>query len=205
MRGRPGANLPPADFEETRVLLEKKTGQKVPRTDVLSYLLYPDVYLKFIKARQQYSTLEVLPTPQFFYGMKPGEEVAIDLEEGKMLIVKLLTVGEAHPDGLRTIFFELNGLPREVDVRDASMEVKEEARPKADPNIEGHVGAPIPGMVSAITVELNQTVAKGEKLLVMEAMKMQTTVYAPKAGRITARYVSNGSQVEAKDLMMVIE
>ncbi|MCC6263645.1 MAG: pyruvate carboxylase, partial [Bryobacterales bacterium] len=205
MRGRPGANLPPADFEETRTLLEKKTGQKVPRTDVLSYLLYPDVYLKFIKARQQYSTLEVLPTPQFFYGMKPGEEVAIDLEEGKMLIVKLLTVGEPHPDGLRTIFFELNGLPREVDVRDSSLEVKEEARPKADPNNEGHVGAPIPGMVSAITVELNQTVAKGEKLLVMEAMKMQTTVYAPRAGRITARYVSNGSQVEAKDLMMVIE
>ncbi len=205
MRGRPGAHLPPADFEETRLVLEKKTGQKVPRTDVLSYLLYPDVYLKFIKARQQYSTLEVLPTPQFFYGMQPGEEVAIDLEEGKMLIVKLLTVGEPHPDGYRTIFFELNGLPREVDVRDDSMEVKQETRPKADPNIEGQVGAPIPGMVSVISIELNQTVAKGEKLLVMEAMKMQTTVYAPKAGRITARYVSNGSQVEAKDLMLVIE
>lgn len=205
MRGRPGAHLPPADFEETRQTLEKKTGQKVPKTDVLSYLLYPDVYLKFIKARQQYSTLEVLPTPQFFYGMQPGEEVAIDLEEGKMLIVKLLTVGEPHPDGLRTIFFELNGLPREVDVRDSKMEVKQETRPKADPNIEGHVGAPIPGMVSAISVELNQVVAKGEKLLVMEAMKMQTTVYAPKAGRVSERYVSNGSQVEAKDLMLVIE
>ncbi len=205
MRGRPGAHLPPADFEETRQLLEKKTGQRVPSTDVLSYLLYPDVFLKFIKARQQYSTLEVLPTPQYFYGMKPGEEVAINLEEGKTLMVKLLTVGEPHPDGLRTIFFELNGQPREVDVRDDSMEVKQEARPKADPNNEGHVGAPIPGMVSVIPVELNQTVARGDKLLVMEAMKMQTTVYAPKAGRITARYVSTGSQVEAKDLMMVIE
>jgi pyruvate carboxylase len=110
-----------------------------------------------------------------------------------------------HPEGYRTIFFELNGQPREVDVRDASLEVKQELRPKADPAIEGHVGAPIPGMVSAIAVELNQTVAKGEKLLVMEAMKMQTTVYAPKAGRIVARHVATGSQVEAKDLMMVIE
>ena len=205
IRGRPGANLPPADFEETQQLLEKKTGQKIPKTDVLSYLLYPDVYLKFVKARQQYSTLEVLPTPQFFYGMQPGQEVAIDLEDGKTLIVKLLTVGEPHPEGLRTIFFELNGQPREVDVRDDSLEVKQEVRPKADPNNEGHVGAPIPGMVSVIAVELNQTVAKGDRLLVKEAMKMQTTVYAPKAGRITARYVSPGAQVEAKDLMMVIE
>ncbi|MDZ7639656.1 MAG: pyruvate carboxylase [Bryobacterales bacterium] len=205
MRGRPGANLPPADFEETQQLLEKKTGHKVARTDVVSYLLYPDVYLKYVKARQQYSTVEVLPTPQFFYGMRPGEEVAIDLEEGKTLMVKLLTVGVPHPDGSRTIFFELNGQPREVDVRDTSLEVKQETRPKADPNNEGHVGAPIPGMVSAIAVELNQSVAKGDKLLVMEAMKMQTTVYAPKAGRVAVRHVSTGTQVEAKDLMMVIE
>jgi pyruvate carboxylase len=205
MRGRPGANLPAADLEETRQQLEKKTGHKVAKTDVLSHLLYPDVYSKFVKARQQYSTVEVLPTPQFFYGMRPGEEVTIDLEEGKTLVVKLLTVGVPHPEGYRTIFFELNGQPREVDVRDASLEVKQELRPKADPNVEGHVGAPIPGMVSAIAVELNQTVAKGEKLLVMEAMKMQTTVYAPKAGRIVARHVATGSQVEAKDLMMVIE
>jgi pyruvate carboxylase len=205
MRGRPGANLPAADLEETRQQLEKKTGHKVAKSDVLSYLLYPDVYTKFVKARQQYSTVEVLPTPQFFYGMRPGEEVTIDLEEGKTLVVKLLTVGVPHPEGYRTIFFELNGQPREVDVRDASLEVKQEMRPKADPSIEGHVGAPIPGMVSAIAVELNQTVAKGEKLLVMEAMKMQTTVYAPKAGRIVAKHVSTGTQVEAKDLMMVIE
>ncbi|MCZ2154920.1 MAG: pyruvate carboxylase [Bryobacterales bacterium] len=205
VRGRPGAHLPAADFEATRQLVEKKTGQKLTKAEILSYLLYPDVYLKFVKERQQYSTLEVLPTPQFFYGMKPGEEVAIDLEEGKTLMVKLLTVGNPRPDGFRTIFFELNGLPREVDVRDSSLQVKEEVRPKADPNNDGHVGAPIPGMVSGITVELNQTVAKGEKLLVMEAMKMQTTVYAPKSGRVTERFVSPGSQVEAKDLMLVIE
>ncbi len=205
MRGRPGANLPAADFEAARQLVEKKTGQKLTKAETLSYLLYPDVYLKFVKERQQYSTLEVLPTPQFFYGMQPGEEVTIDLEEGKTLMVKLLTVGNPRPDGFRTIFFELNGLPREVDVRDDSLQVKEEVRPKADPNNDSHVGAPIPGMVSGIAVELNQAVAKGEKLLVMEAMKMQTTVYAPKAGRVTERYVSPGSQVEAKDLMLVIE
>jgi pyruvate carboxylase len=204
LRGRPGAHLPPVDMDETRQQLEKKIGHKVTKGDLLSYLLYPDVYLKYAKIRQQYSTLEVLPTPQFFYGMRPGEEVTIELEEGKTLVVKLLTVGAPHPEGFRTIFYELNGQPREVDVRDASLEVKQEVRPKADPANEGHVGAPIPGMVSAIAVELNQPVAKGDKLLVMEAMKMQTTVYAPKSGKLTERHVTVGTQVEAKDLMLVI-
>jgi pyruvate carboxylase len=91
-----------------------------------------------------------------------------------------------------------------VDVRDQTLEVRQEQRPKADQNNLGHVGAPIPGMVSSMAVELNQTVEKGDKLLVMEAMKMQTTVYAPVSGKVLERHVSVGDQVEAKDLMLVI-
>lgn len=204
IKGRPGSQLPPASLDETRALLEKKTGHQVARADVLSYLLYPDVYLNYDKMRQRYSSLDVLPTPEFFYGMRPGQEVTVELEEGKSLVVKLLTVGDPHPDGNRTIFFELNGQPREVDVRDNSLEIREEQRPKADQNQPGHVGAPIPGMVSSMSVELNQQVVKGEKLLVMEAMKMQTTVYAPIAGKVLERHVSVGAQVDAKDLMLVI-
>ncbi len=204
LRGRPGASLPAANFAETRAIIEKKTGHQATQADTLSYLLYPEVYLAYDKARQRYSNLDVLPTPQFFYGMKPGEEVAVELEEGKSLVVKLLTVSNPHPEGHRTIFFELNGQPREVDVRDLSLEVKQEQRPKADQNLPGHVGAPIPGMVSSISVELHQQVEKGDKLLVMEAMKMQTTVYAPIAGKVLERHVAVGAQVEAKDLMLVI-
>jgi pyruvate carboxylase len=204
-RGRPGARLEPADLDETAAALEKRIGRHPSRSDLMSYLMYPDVFLKFAKAHQSYGDLEVLPTPQFFYGMKTGEEISVELEPGKVLIIKFLTVGEAHPDGTRTVFFELNGQPREVTVRDHSQKVTQAARPKADPNQPGHVGAPIPGAVTSIAVELNQPVQKGDKLLVMEAMKMQTTIHAPISGKVTGKLVQPGEHVEPKDLLMVIE
>jgi len=120
-------------------------------------------------------------------------------------VIKFLTVGEPHPDGTRTVFFELNGQPREVTVRDRRLEVKQQAKPKADPNQPGQIGAPIPGVVSTVAVELNQRVEKDDRLLVMEAMKMQSTVYAPVAGTIKQMLVQPGQHVEAKDLLLIIE
>ena len=204
-RGRPGARLPSVDLTETADTIERKLGHKPARDEVLSYLMYPEVFLKFAKARQSYGPIEVLPTPQFFYGMEKGEEITVDLEPGKTLIVKFLTVSEPHTDGHRTVFFELNGQPREVDIRDRSLESKAPPRLKADPAHPGHVGAPIPGMVASLAVELNETVKKGDRLLVMEAMKMQSTVYSPVAGKVTQRLVQPGQHVEAKDLLLVIE
>jgi pyruvate carboxylase len=203
--GRPGALLPPVDFEETEALLEKKAGHKVTRTDLLSYLMYPDVFLKFSKARSAYGNLEVLPTPQFFYGLDRGEEVTVELEPGKTLIVKFLTASEPQPDGTRTIFFELNGQPREVTIRDRALQAAEPARPKADPSEPGQVGAPIPGAISSIAVEVGQRVEKGDRLLVMEAMKMQSTIYAPISGIVSERFVAISDKVESKDLLIVIK
>ena len=202
--GRPGANLPKVDLEETALLVEKKIGRRPSRDETLSYLMYPDVFLKFAKARQAYGDVEVLPTPQFYYGMERGTDITVELEPGKALVIKFLTVGEPHPDGTRTVFFELNGQPREVTVRDRKLEVKQPAKPKADPNQPGQIGAPIPGVVSTVAVELNQQIKKGDRLLVMEAMKMQSTVYAPVAGRIVEMLVQPGQHVEAKDLLMTI-
>jgi pyruvate carboxylase len=173
--------------------------------EVLSYLMYPDVFLKFAKARQSYGDVEVLPTPAFYYGMQRGDEIAVELEPGKALVVKFLTVGEPHPDGTRTVFFELNGQPREVSVRDRSLEAKEKPRRQADPTRPGEIGAPIPGVVSTVAAELNQTLKKGDRLLVMEAMKMQSTVYAPVGGKVKELLVQPGQHVEAKDLLLVIE
>jgi len=204
-QGRPGANLPPVDLQEARTALEKKTNHKVSQTDLLSYLMYPDVFLKFSKMRHTHGELDVLPTRQFFYGMEKGEEVLVELEPGKTLVVKFLTVGDPHPEGNRTVFFELNGQPREVNVRDRSLKATVAERVKANPNEPGHVGAPIPGAVTSIAMELNQPVNKGDRLLVMEAMKMQTTVYAPISGKITQRLVQVGDKVEPKDLLLVIE
>jgi pyruvate carboxylase len=205
MKGRPGAHLKPVDLAETVKAIEKKIGHSPSSTDVNSYLMYPEVFLKFDKARKAYGDLEVLPTPQFFYGMERGEEITVDLEAGKTLVIKYLTTSEPHPDGTRTVFFELNGQPREVTVKDKSLKADVPERAKADPANESHVAAPIPGSVASVFVELNQAVAKGERLLVMEAMKMQTTVHAPRAGRITQRLVHPGETVESKDLLLVIE
>jgi pyruvate carboxylase len=204
-RGRPGAHLKPDDLEETAQVLQGKMGHKPSRDDVLSYLMYPDVFLKFARARQNWGDVEVLPTPQFYYGMERGASFNVELEPGKTLAIKFLTVGEPHPDGTRTVFFELNGQPREVTVRDKTLDVKQEAKPKADPKQPGQIGAPIPGVVSTIHVELNQTVDKGDRLLVMEAMKMQSTVYSPVSGRVAQVLVGPGQHVEAKELLLAIE
>jgi pyruvate carboxylase len=203
-RGRAGARLAPIDFDATRAVIEKKTGHKPGETELMSYVMYPDVFVKFAKARASYGDLSGLPSPVFFYGMQKDQEMAVDLEPGKTLVVKFLAVGEPHQDGTRTVFFELNGQPREVNIRDRKLKVETRANPKADPLQAGHVGAPIPGAVTSIAVELNQEVKKGDKLLVIEAMKMQTTIYAPINGRVAVRSVHVGQTVEPKDLLIAI-
>jgi pyruvate carboxylase len=192
-------------MKQVAATVEKKLGHKPTSTGLMSYLMYPDVYTKFARNQAHWGDVDVLPTPQFFYGMKNGDEISVEIESGKALIVKFLTIGEPHPDGTRTVFFELNGQPREVTIRDKSLEVQASTSVKADPTNPGHVGAPIPGAVSGIAVEPGSKVAKGDKLLIMEAMKMQTTVAAPISGKVTKVHVHTGQSVEPKDLLVVIE
>jgi pyruvate carboxylase len=203
--GRPGEHLAPVDLESARATAEKKTEQKISDADLMSYLMYPEVFLKFAAARAAYGNLESLPTPQFFYGLEHGQEITIEIEPGKILVVKLLSVSDAHPDGTRTIFFELNGQPREVTVRDNALRATVPTRPKADPAAPGQVGAPIPGAISSIVVEVGEPVKKGDRLLVLEAMKMQSTVYAPVEGKVAKKLANVGDKVEAKDLLLTIE
>ena len=203
--GRPGEHLAPVDFPATQRELEAKVGHPVRTTDLMSYLMYPDVYLKFDSVREASGDLSKLPTPLFFYGMEIGEEVSVELDPGKTLVIKLLSIGAAHEDGSRTLFYELNGKPREVQVKDRSLRVEAPVKAKIDPGHPGHVGAPIPGLVATIAVDALAQVAKGDRLLVMEAMKMQTTLYAPVSGKVAKILVKPGEQVESKDLLIVIE
>jgi pyruvate carboxylase len=204
LKGRPSASLPAVDLDEALAALEKTLGHAVAREGLLSSLLYPEVFAKFDKFRRSYSDISVLPTPAFFYGLASGEEITVEIEPGKSLIIKFLTSSEAHPDGTRTLFFELNGQPREVNVRDQALRVVERAHPKADASDAGHVGAPTAGIISGIAVHANHTVERGTKLLTLEAMKMQSNIYAPIAGRVTKLLVSPGQHVEAKDLLLTI-
>jgi pyruvate carboxylase len=136
--------------------------------------------------------------------LKPGEEITIEIEPGKTMIVKFLTISEAHPDGTRTLFFELNGQPREVNVRDRALRVQERTHPKANPEVAGQVGAPTAGMISSIAVQAHHLVERGAKLVTLEAMKMQSNIYAPIGGKIEKLLVTPGQHVEAKDLLVII-
>jgi pyruvate carboxylase len=205
LRGRPGSSLPPADFEATKADLEKKLKRHVNDREVVTQLLYPRVFPEFAQQQQRYSDLSVLPTPVFFYGMEPGEEVSVDIEAGKTLILKFLTVGDPHEDGRRQVFFELNGQPREVLVLDKSLGETVKRRPKAEAGNRLHVGAPMPGAVVGVPVAPGEQVAAGQKLCTLEAMKMETTVYAEQAGRVAEVLIHPGTQVEAGDLLIRFE
>jgi len=201
-RGRPGASLPPADFAAVAKELESKFGTPPTQREIVSSVLYPRVYDDFALHQQMYSDVSVLPTPTFLYGQKPGEEVAVDIEPGKTLIIKFQTVGDPHPDGHRSVFFELNGQPREVTVVDHSLEPEVSLRPKADPSDPLQIAAPMPGLVVSVAVQEGDSVVRGQKLLTMEAMKMETTLYAEQDARVAEVHVKAGTQVETGELVL---
>jgi len=173
--------------------------------DVITWVLYPKVFEEFCGHQLRYSDTSGLPTPVFFYGQQPGEEIAIDIEPGKRLIIKYLTVGDPHPDGKRTVFFELNGQPRDVTVVDKSREPDNPTNAKADPANPKHVGASMPGMVVTVAVLPGNPVKKGQKLLSMEAMKMETNLYAERDGKVAQVLVRPGIQVSTGDLLVTFE
>jgi pyruvate carboxylase len=154
---------------------------------------------------KQYDNTSVIPTPAFLYGLQSGDEISVEIEAGKTLFIKYLTTGDAKEDGLRTVFFELNGQPREVNVPDRSREASLHRHPKADADDPNHVAAPMPGKVSAVTVTKGQTVKAGERLLSIEAMKMETAVYSPREARVADILVKPNSVVTAGDLLVVLE
>ena len=205
LSGRPGASMPPVDFKTIGEELEKKIGRKPSSLDVQSYLMYPKVFTDYVKARDEYGDLSILPTDVFFYGQEPGQEMTVDLEPGKTLIIKFLAVGDPHEDGRRTVFFELNGQPRSIDVLDKSLEGETKKRPKANPADALQIGAPMPGSVTAVAVTVGDPVAAGQKLLSLEAMKMETTIYAERDGKVAQLLVGPGTQVDTGDLLLRLE
>jgi pyruvate carboxylase len=200
--GRPGASMPPADFSKAARELHEKTGREPSEEAVLSYLLYPQVYLEYEQHWQKHGDTSTVPTPNFFYGLQPGQEISIEIERGKTLIVRFLTTGEVREDGTRSVFFELNGQPRDIRVQDTSVEATLKRHPKADPADAKQVAAPMPGKVSAVVVHPGQKVRFGERLLSIEAMKMETAIYSPEDAEIDAVLVKPGSVVEAGDLLL---
>ncbi len=201
---RPGELLEPVDMAVERVKAEAKVGHPVDEEGLISWLLYPSVYTELERHRADYSDVSFLPTPQFFYGLEPGQETSIDIQPGKTLIVKLVTVGPLLKDGKREVFFELNGLGRTVLVRDEKAGKDETARVKAERDNPKHVGAPMPGKVIKVAVKQGDEVKAGATLLVTEAMKMETSVKAKQDGKVLEVRFKEGAKVEKEDLLVVL-
>jgi pyruvate carboxylase len=199
---RPGRSLPPADLEAARDKASALLGREASPRDALSYLMYPRVFPDLAAHERAYSDTSILPTSMFFYGPDPAREHDVEIEPGKTLIVKLLAVGEPHADGKRTVFFELNGQPREVGVADRALASSVRESPRADPADPNQVGAPLPGLVVGVAVQAGDPVRKGQKLLSIEAMKMETTLYAERPGRVAEVVASVGAQVKTGDLLV---
>ena len=201
---RPGACLPPADLPALRTKMEAEANRSINEAGFASYLMYPKVFIDYVKHRRKFGDMSVLPTPVFFHGMGPHEEISIHLEKGKTLVIRCLAVGEPDPDGMREVFFELNGQPRLVKVADSKLTTTVKARPKAEDGNPRHIAAPMPGVVGTVVVQVGQQVRAGETLMTIEAMKMETAIIADRAGRIESIAAPVGSQVDVKDLLLVL-
>ncbi|WP_027162549.1 pyruvate carboxylase [Mesorhizobium sp. WSM1293] len=200
---RPGSLLKPADLKANRKEIEEKLERKLSEFEFASWLMYPKVFTDFAGAQETYGPVSVLPTPTYFYGMKPEDEIFVDIEKGKTLVVRCLAIGDVDEKGMVTVFFELNGQPRRVKVPDRAHGASAaKARRKAEPGNEAHVGAPMPGVVSALSVAAGQAVKAGDVLLSIEAMKMETALHAERDGTVAEVLVKAGDQIDAKDLLI---
>jgi pyruvate carboxylase len=202
--GRPGASLPPVDFAKARAEAEAAVGREVTEQELASYLMYPKVFRDFAEHQKQYGDVSVLPTPVFFYGLKEDQEISVDIDQGKTLVIRLQATTELAEQGQTKLFFELNGQPRLIRVNKAGA-VKGASHPQAEEGNARHLGAPMPGMVVTVAAKPGQKVAKGDPIVSLEAMKMETMIRAERDVVVKQVHVKPGAVVAAKDLLVEFE
>jgi pyruvate carboxylase len=201
---RPGELLEEVDFAALKEELFKELGRAVTDFDVLAYALYPKVFLDYNKTIELFGDVSNLDTATFLYGMRLGEEIEVEIEKGKTLIVKLVSIGQPLADGTRVVYFELNGQSREVIIKDENIKSSVVSKMKADPKNKEQLGATMPGTVIRVVVEKGDQVKQGDHLIITEAMKMETTVQAPFSGTIKDIYVKDGEAISTGDLLIEI-
>jgi len=202
---RPGEHLPSVDLVKARADLQEKMPRAITDYEFASWLMYPKVFTDYMADRLHYGDTSALPTRAFFYGLETGEEITVDLEKGKHLIIRYVATSDVHDDGTRTVFFELNGQPRSVKVTDRSKVAKRPPRRKAGVDQTNEVGAPMPGTIATVNVVAGQRIARGDVLVTIEAMKMETSVRAERDATVKEVVARPGQQVDAKDLLVVFD
>ncbi len=202
---RPGLRAKAVNFDEVKLELAALIGYEPKQEEVLSYLMYPEVFLGYRKAYDQFADIKVLDTPTFFSGMRIGERIDVEIEKGKVLIIRLDDIGEPDIEGNRTIFFNLNGQRREIVVRDSSIKSKVITKRKVEPSNKEHIGATMSGSVLQVLVKKGDKVKRGDTLMVTEAMKMETSIEARFDGVVGSIYVEAGEPISSGDLLMELK
>ncbi|WP_088067781.1 pyruvate carboxylase [Gottfriedia luciferensis] len=202
---RAGETLKPIDFKDVEEYLFSALKRQVTNFDILAYCLYPKVFMDYQKNVESYGDLSVLDTPTFFHGMKLDEEIKVEIERGKTLIVKLVSIGQAQPDATRVIYFELNGQPREIVIKDYSIKSTVVQKRKGDSSNPNHINATMPGTVLNVLVKKGDVVEKGQTLAITEAMKMETTVQSPFIGVVRDILITSGESISTGDLLIELE
>jgi pyruvate carboxylase len=196
-----GERIAPVDLDAAREQVHKIAGHAISEFELSSWLMYPKVFADFAAHRKRYGDLSALPSPTYFYGMAELEEINIDLDPGKSLIVRLLGTAPAEEEGVVKVFFELNGQPRTLRVERSGAR-RVQARPQADAANPTQVAAPMPGMIVTVAARAGQAVKQGDPLVSIEAMKMETQIRAERDGLVKAVHVRPGDTVAARDLLV---
>lgn len=202
---RPGSVMQAVDLEETRQQLKSKLDSEINNAELASYLMYPDVFLNYAKHRNTYGNTSVLPTHVFFYGMEPGSEITLPVIDGRQVIIRFLAAADPDENGMCRVFFEVNGQPQTVIVSKTGMVGAKHVAEKADRSNPAHVGAPMPGLVLSVEVSTGQKVHRGDTLLILEAMKMQSAIPAAQDGRITRILCEPQYVVDTGDLLVELD
>lgn len=202
---RPGELLEDVDFDRLKEELYQELGRPITNFDSIAHALYPKVFKEYTDTNRQFGDVSVIDTPTFFYGMRLGEEIDVEIETGKTLILKLVSIGEARPDGTRVLYFDLNGQQREVVIKDENIKSTVATKQKADPKNEEEIGATMPGTVIKVVASPGDEVRQGDHLIITEAMKMETTVQAPFNGVIEEILVSDGETLSPGDLLIKLK
>lgn len=200
---RPGALLGPVDMKAKQMEIEQKLGSRISDEELNSYLMYPEVFHDYALFKRKYGSVSKLPTSVFFYGLAPGESISVEIDQGKMLDISCVAIGNPDDKAMRDVFFVLNGQARTVQIEDFSVEHNLSVQKKADPNDPTHIGAPLPGIIGTLNVCEGQFIEEGDLLLTIEAMKMETSVFANKDCTILKIHALVGDEV--KNMSLIIE
>ena len=206
LQGRPGESLSSIDLEQARETLSAQLKEEVSDFDLASYLMYPNVFPAYAEMERKYGDVSILPTYIFFYGLESGEETVLSFEDNRQAIVHYLATSEPDEEGMRRVFFELNGQPQTVIVRDNNLSYEVHQNERGRPcQFQTTWAAPMPGLVVTVEVSAGERIRQGDTVVVLEAMKMQSAIPAEKSGIIKRVVVSPDHVVDSGDLLVVIE